>query len=439
MGWRRRTAIGAAVTVVAAGVAWSQIGSDDGSGGDEVVVAPGAGPLLGGEVQPLADVGDVLPGRRPHLFVDGSWVLAASGTNYEAGGQTTTLLAASDDGGLSFRSIDIDASLAGPHAVLQGDSAVLVGDHCAPPVESNDAVCATADVRPLAFRVDLASGEVSEITPYPDDVSINGAVGRVDASSIFHGVTRGSGDNVLVRLDDDGTWSTTPAPRNASTVCAIEDTVVAVASAAPLELPAPTDESRPPNAPPQTAVPSQPGIPEVFEGEALWHASVSADGGRSWSDAVAYRSRAERDMSFVIGTTCGPSQVMVNSAQLAAFDPDTQVWTTIELPADLPGGIAPGTAAAWAGPHEFVIWTQGEGIGAPPTASHAPGEVGEAPAIGTRAVRVSGIGTTDQPSVSVGEPVDVSSGQPSAALSPSAAANGFVLIAGDTTTIGRLG
>ena len=143
----------------------------------------------------------------------------------------------------------------------------------------------------------------------------------------------------------------------------------------------------------------------------------------------------DRDFPFVLGVTCGPRYVLVNTSQVAAFDPDAREWSTVDLPDGLAGAIAPGVAAAWASEDQVVTWTLTEALA--PAPGEAPGEPAEPGPRGSRPVRISGIGT-DRPAVEVGEPVDIASGQAAGFLSPSAEANGFVVEMGHDVRLGRL-
>jgi hypothetical protein len=373
-----------------------------------------------------------MDGRRPELFVDLPWVLAASGTDYEVG-HTSTLLAVSDDGGESFRAIELDQPVAAPKAVVHGDTAVLVGLHCAPPAQAGDAVCETAAAEQVAFRIDLAAGTVEAVSAAPIDGTVIAAIGASGSSSVFFAQTA-DGERI-VTVDEDGRWSATPAPVGSDSVCAIDDMLVAVASAAPFTTGSSTPAPGEATGPPQT-VPGGSEMPEVGEGEPLWQATVSDDGGASWSEPIPFRSGVARDFSFVLSVTCGPRYVMVNTAQLAAFDPTARRWQAIELPAELDGAIGPGAAAAWASPDEFVTWTLSEALAPPPTGGR-PDEPVEAPPRGTRAVEVSGVGTPEV-AVEAGPAVDISDGQPADVLSPSAEANGFVVEVGENVALGRV-
>lgn len=420
---------GACVLLVG-GVVWVQ--TRPGDDGDWVVVSPDAQPLLGGLAQPLADVGEVLEGRRPELFVDLPWVLAASGTDYEVG-HRSTLLAVSDDGGESFRAIEFDEPVAAPKAVVHGDTAVLVGLHCAPPVDAGDAVCETAAADQVAFRLDLATGSVEAVTPAPIEGTIVSAIGASGDAAVFFAHTA-EGEQIVTR-HGDGSWSTAPAPAGADSVCAVDDTLVAVVPAAPFSAsPAPTEPGSQ-TGPPQTA-PGGSEMPEVGQGEVLWQATTSRDGGDSWGDPVPFRSQVERDFGFVLGVTCGPRYVMVNTAQLAAFDPAAERWQAIELPAEGASQLAPGGAASWASSNEFVIWTVTEALAPPPTGG-GPDEPVESPPRGTRAVEVTGIGSPDV-AVGVGPVIDTATGQPANLLSPSAEASGFVVEIGENVALGRI-
>lgn len=415
-------AVGAVTVLLGAGLWWS------GRSGEQATVTTGGPGQLAGGAEGLADLGGVLPGRLPELAVDGRRVVAYSGTDFELD-HPETLVAVSDDGGASFRGLEFDVSLAGPAAVVRDDELVIVGQRCEPPNDTNDAVCDSEAAGMQGFVVDLSTGDVKELPEAPVQGAVTGVVGVWNDRSVL--LAQGDQGPVLLSVGVDGTWSATDAPPETSTVCAVGDQLIAVASAAPLT------SGRIGSLDVDAAVEAPVEIPDVGSGEPLWTASTSADGGASWSQPEPFISDLDRDFSFEVGVSCGPRYVVAHTAQMAAFDPESASWHPIGLPSELQGAIPPGSAMTWAGPDRLTTWTLPVGVGPPPTVNPDGGEPSRTPDSEIQMVEIAGIGSDAR--VSVTGKFATAEGQP-VKVSPSAEAAGLVVeIEGDTANLGRLG
>lgn len=405
--------------------------------GDGTTVETADVPLaLSGVAAEVVDVSTVLPRRVPQIAVDGTTLVVYSGTDFELD-QTETVLMVSEDGGAGLRTLPFDEPLAEIGVVVHRGNLTLLGKQCEPPDDPNDAVCDTENATLEAYVVNLRSGSSRRLPRPPIEGAVVGPVGVTEGRPAFLIAT--SDGAVVLSTGAPGApdgWQMTSPPGGASGVCSIDGRLVAVASSAPLDVPAPTDTASAGNG---DAPPTQPpaGVPEVGAGEPLWTAATSDDGGVSWSDPEPFLSELPRDFSFELGVVCGPSQVVVHTAQMGVFDPDAGQWQRIALPPELQGQLPPGTAATWAAPDRLVIWTLP--VEPSPQASVDIGGVADSvPVAQFQVVEVAGIGTA-APTVAVTATVDASTGLPIAS-SPSAEANGYVVArSGDRVMVGRVG
>ncbi len=399
-------------------------------GGEEPPISVRIPGEVAGVGQGVADLGDVLPGRLGELAVDRNRVVAYSGTDFELD-HRETLIASSDDGGATFRRLQFDESLAGLAAVVHGNQLVIVGQRCDPPNDSNDAVCDSEAAEMQGFAIDLDGGEVTKLPDIPVRGSVSEAIGVVRDRVVL--LAQSDVGPTLLSVGSDGAWTATEAPTETSAVCAVGDRLVAVASAAPLGSGTSSSGAEVDSA----LVEGSMGIPEVGQGQPLWSASTSSDGGETWSDPEPFDSDLGRDFSFELGVSCGPRFVVVHTAQMAAFDVDSGVWHPIALPEELRGAIPPGSAMAWSTPDALTTWTLPESTAPPPTVDATGGDVPRLPAGRIRVVNIANIGS--QARVSVTGTTTTDEGQP-VKVSPSAEAAGLVIeIQNDTANLGRLG
>jgi hypothetical protein len=293
----------------------------------------------------VSDLTGLVPGY-PRIAVSGRSVVAISDRDFSSSATKTAGLALSNDGGASWRTIEVDGpvtELTAIEVVIADDAILVVGSRCDDPgppdpgnLEGDLPECAGDGMHlPVkAFRIDLDDDHVQPLpSPAPPGTRIR-SLGVVDGHPTF--IATGSGDPKLLLWDDGWSGRNLPAKTKAMTACATSDQIVAVWALVS------GDRAL---------------VPDLEPGTPLWAASVSTDDGKTWSEASVYTSQAKHDDGAPIepNVDCGPDGLLVSSTQLAAFGYEQRTWRLIRLRAGLTGESM-FTDVAWLGPGTARLW-----------------------------------------------------------------------------------
>ena len=274
-------------------------------------------------------VSDFTPGGMPSAAAGGDVVAVYSGTDHSTS-RDKTRAAVSNDGGRSFRTVDIEAELYQPAALVAGDgSVVLVGTTCR---QGDPGQSCAGDVLPLeAVRIDSRSATAESLPP---TAAAGLVVGPVDGSEQPTFVVETPQGRQLLRLVDNE-WESLALSEGTFGVCQSDGQLIAIVPAGQ----------------------QQAGLEPVGEGRALYAAAAPTDGGSTWRQPVPFMSAADRDLYSQVGVSCGEHAVVAMTTQLAVFDVAAGTWSPVGASAE-PMVFNPASVVTWLDDSSLVVWSE---------------------------------------------------------------------------------